>query len=128
MSKSSYLINYLEAGVSKSANGFISVVHSHGNTARLEVVQLVDNRFGSIGRREGDVNFAGLWNYKVGGFVLVAERVTADDNGLGPAGNETRDGLAEDRLAENGTAQDVTDGAVRAWPHLLQLELCNQNN
>ena len=53
-------------------------------------------------------------------------RVAADNDGVRPAGYDARDRLAEDGLAEHGAAQDVTDGAVRREPHLLQLELCKQ--
>ena len=59
---------------------------------------------------------------EVGGAVLVAEGVTADDDRLGPAGNEARHVLADDRLAEDDAAKDVADGAVRRLPHLLQAE------
>ena len=36
---------------------------------------------------------------------------------------EPGDVLADDGLPENGSAEDVSDGAVRRLPHLLQLEL-----
>jgi hypothetical protein len=51
---------------------------------------------------------------EVGCLVLVAEGVTADDDRLGPAGNEARHVLADDRLAEDDAAEDVADRAVRA--------------
>uniref|UniRef100_A0A0N5A0Y6 NAD-specific glutamate dehydrogenase n=1 Tax=Parastrongyloides trichosuri TaxID=131310 RepID=A0A0N5A0Y6_PARTI len=59
---------------------------------------------------------------EVGGLVLVAEGVTADDDWLGPARNQTRDVLADDWFAEDYAAEDVADGAVRRLPHLLQAE------
>ena len=55
---------------------------------------------------------------------LVTKGVTADDDGLGPAGNKTGNHLAEDGLAEHCASQDVTDGAIGTQPHLLQVELC----
>ena len=55
---------------------------------------------------------------------LVTKSMTTDDNGLGPARNETGNHLAEDGLAKHRAAKDVTDGAIRAQPHLLQIELC----
>ena len=59
---------------------------------------------------------------EVGGAVLVAEGMAADDDRLGPAGNQARHVLADDRLAEDHAAQDVADGAVGRLPHLLQVE------
>jgi hypothetical protein len=60
---------------------------------------------------------------EVGGLVLVAERVAADDDRLGPARHQARHVLADDRLAEDHAAQDVADRAVRRLPHLLEIEL-----
>ena len=46
-----------------------------------------------------------------------------DANGPGPSGHQSGDGLADDRLPEDGAAEDVPDGAVGREPHLLQTEL-----
>src|SRR3546814_20077370 len=59
---------------------------------------------------------------EVGRLILVAERVAADYDRVGPARNETRDVVEHDRLAEDDTAQDVADCAVGRAPHLLQTE------
>jgi hypothetical protein len=60
---------------------------------------------------------------EVGGAVLVAVGVAADDDGLGPARHEPRDAGDHDRLAEDHAAEDVADGAVGRPPHLLEPEL-----
>src|SRR3546814_13346664 len=65
---------------------------------------------------------AGTGHPEVGRLILVAERVTADDDRVGPARNETRDVVDHDRLAEDDTAQDVADCAVGGAPHLLETE------
>lgn len=54
---------------------------------------------------------------------LVTEGVSADGDGLRPAGNKPGNVLADDWLTEDGASQDVSDGSVGALPHLLQLEL-----
>ena len=59
---------------------------------------------------------------EVGGAVLVAEGMAADDDRLGPARHQPRHVLADDRLAEHHAAEDVADGAVRRLPHLLEAE------
>lgn len=64
-------------------------------------------------------NLAGLWYDKVLSLVLVAVRVSADDDGLRPPRHHARDALAQDGLAEYRAAQDVTDSTVRAQPHLF---------
>jgi len=57
---------------------------------------------------------------------LVTVGVAADDDGLLPAGDNARDVLDDDGLAEDGTAEDVPDGSVGAGPHLLEVELCSR--
>jgi len=49
--------------------------------------------------------------------------VTADDDGLVPAGHESGDVRDDDRLAEDDSTDDVSDGAVGAAPHFLQAKL-----
>lgn len=50
--------------------------------------------------------------------------MSANGDGLRPAWNKPGNVLADDRLTEDGAAQDVPDGSIRALPHLLQAELC----
>lgn len=59
------------------------------------------------------------------GTVLVTESMTANDDRVGPARHQTWDILAQDRLTENGSAENVTNGSIRRKPHLLQLEFFN---
>lgn len=51
--------------------------------------------------------------------VLVTVRVTTDDDGLSPSGNDPGNALAQDRLPEHGAAEDVPNRPVRTQPHLL---------
>lgn len=71
---------------------------------------------------------------------LIAESMTAYDDGLYPARNRLRDLLKDDRFAENGAAEDITDlengwgrgnsgGEKKTYcpvwtlPHFLELKL-----
>ena len=83
----------------------------------------VSYHFAAIGRGPGHGYSASAGHLEVGCLVLVSVSVTTDDNRLGPAWNQTRNVGNDDRFAEDNAVQDVTDGAVRAFPHLLQLEL-----
>lgn len=49
--------------------------------------------------------------------------MSADDDGLGPAGHQAGDILTYDGLPEHRAPEDVTDGPVGWAPHLLELEL-----
>ena len=55
---------------------------------------------------------------------LITEGMAANDDGLRPTRNETRNRLTDDWLPEYGPAENVTDRSVRAQPHLFQFELC----
>ena len=104
------------------ADRIVEVVHGHGHAGarRLEHFVLDDL---AVFADELDGQRALAREQEVGGAVLVAEGVTADDDRLGPARHEARHVLADDRLAEDDAAQDVADRPVGRLPHLLQLEL-----
>ena len=59
---------------------------------------------------------------------LVAMSMTANDNGLCPARDETWNGFTDNGFTEHGTSENVTDRTIRTQPHLLQLEFwkCNK--
>ena len=46
-----------------------------------------------------------------------------DANWSCPSRNQPRDGFTNDRLSEDGSSQDVSDGSVGREPHLLKAEL-----
>lgn len=49
--------------------------------------------------------------------------VSPDNNRLVPAGHKAGHVGADNGLTEDGTVEDVTDGAVGGLPHFLELEL-----
>ena len=102
----------------------LEVVHPHDHAAVLgNAHHLVHHRFAAVLWGEGQRDSAGTVHLEVGGAVLVAERMPADDDRLGPTGYQTRDVGDDDRRAEDCAAQDVSDGAVGRQPHLLEVEL-----
>lgn len=112
----------LERAVRERANALVGVVLRLSDTGTLEVVnRVLDLLAGRAGPR--DLQLARTRYHEVRGFVLISVRVPADDDRLLPAGHQTRYVLTDDRLAEHRAAQYVSDGAVGALPHLLQLEL-----
>mmetsp|Transcript_23346 Transcript_23346/g.41461 ORF Transcript_23346/g.41461 Transcript_23346/m.41461 type:complete len:385 (+) Transcript_23346:275-1429(+) len=115
----------LEAGEGESTNGLLGVVHAHGDTGGVELIDLVLHGFRSISGGEGHLKLSRAGDTEIGGLVLVTKGVAANDDGLGPAGNEAGDVLANDRLTEDGAIENVAEGAVGALPHLLQVELNN---
>ena len=105
-------------------DGLLEVVHPHDDAAVLgHLHHFVHDRLAAVVRSEGHRDGARPVHLEVRGPVLVAERVTADDDRLGPARNQPRHILDHDRRAEDGAAENVSDGAVGREPHLLEVEL-----
>ena len=72
---------------------------------------------------EFDGQLALSGKFEVRRAVLIAEGMAADDDRLRPARHKPRHVLADDRLAENDTAEDIADRTVGRLPHLLQGKL-----
>jgi hypothetical protein len=106
-----------------------------------EVVDLDDLGLAALGC-EDHLEGTLAWNDAVLGTILVTESMTADDDGLFPAGYETGNTGNDNGCAEDGSSpvdplsvpneylgerwgnlQVVADGAVGGQPHLLELEL-----
>lgn len=108
--------------MSERRDRVIGIVHSHRHAGRLIVEDFSAFDFAAL-VGEHELQFAWPIDDKILGLVLVAVRMTTDHNRIGPARHQTRNVRAENWLAKNGATEDVTDGAVRRQPHLLQLEL-----
>lgn len=95
---------HLETRVSESGNRFVSVVHGHGHTLANKVVNVHDNGFTATFRLVNELEFARTWCDEIGGSVLVAESVSADDDRLGPAWDRLGNSFQHDRFSEDGSA------------------------
>lgn len=73
----------------------------------------------------GELDFDGAWlvDKVILAAVLVSESVSSDDDWLDPAWYATRNIIDDDGLSEDGTVENVSDGAVWTLPHLLQVKL-----
>ena len=116
---------HLEACVSEASDGLGGVVHAHTDSATLGEVEDVKvlSGLGRVLGLEGHGELALGRSDKVLASVLVTESVSSDDDGLGPARNGTGNVVDDDRLTEDSASEDVSDGAVGAKPHLLEVEL-----
>ena len=112
----------VQRGAGEIANRVVEVVHRHRNAPAGKFEHLSLDHLAVLAF-EADGQTALPGDYEIGRAVLIAIGVAADDNRLRPTGDETRHVLADDRLAEDDAAQNVADRAVRAPPHLLEMEL-----
>src|SRR5208337_1061099 len=104
------------------ADRLVEIVHRHGDPGPGELEHLPLDHLAVLAlEADGEAALAG--DLEIGRAILVAEGMAADDDRLRPAGNEARHVPADDRLAEDDAAEDVADRAVRAFPHLLEIEL-----
>src|SRR3546814_7184228 len=95
------------------------IIHRQGD-ARAGEVEHVEVDGLAVLAIEHQAQLDGAGDARVGGAVLVAESMTADDDRVGPARNQARHVRNHDRFAEHDAAQEVADGAVGALPHLLE--------
>ena len=113
----------LKRGACKIANRIIEVIHRHCHTGAWIIKDLKLHRlcpiFGSPRERE----FTFSWNEHISSAILIAERVTADNDRLGPARNQTRNVADHNWFTENNSAENIAHGAVGRLPHLLEAKL-----
>ena len=108
-------------GAREIADRVVKVVHRHRDAGARELEHLALDLLAVVAD-EGEVELALAGHLEVGGAVLVAIGVAADDDRLGPARHQLRHVLADDRLAEDHAAEDVADRAVGRAPHFLEVE------
>ncbi len=112
----------IERGAREIPDRVVEIVHRHGDAAARKVEHLVLDLLAVVAD-EADGHLARAGHLEIGGAILVAIGVAADDDRLGPARHQPRHVLADDRLTEDDATQDVADGAVGRAPHLLEIEL-----
>ena len=97
--------------IQKDGTNVIGVIHRKGHAFTLEIVHVQRGRCAAVLWRihELQLQVARARRDKVRRTVLVAERVTADHDGLDPSGYGPRDALEDDRLAEDGATEDVAN-------------------
>ena len=119
-------VNRIEhTGTGEITDAFVEIIHRHGDATAREVKHFklfaVAAVFGFP--FHGQLAFAG--HDKIGGAILVAKSMTANDNWIRPTRHKTRHIAANNRLAEHGATQNITDRAVGRFPHLLQAKFFN---
>ena len=117
-----FLQRHVHATAGESADALFRVVHRHGHATAFELEDLMfDDLPVFTFEFHGELAFAG--DDKVRCPVLVSESMSAHDDRTVPCRHQTGDVLDHDRLAEDRAVKYVADGAVGAFPHLLQVEL-----
>jgi hypothetical protein len=117
-----------EAGFSKGSNGVVSVEHSEvaaGAGLALELVNELSLLVWAVSRRVDQFDFTRFGGDAILATVLVTESVSANNDGLSPARDESWDVFNDNRFTEDGTVENVSNSSVRGPPHLLQFELLN---
>lgn len=89
------------------------------------MVDLLRHRRASILRGEDQLQLSGLADDVVLAAVLVSVCVSADDNGLSPSRDESWNVADHDWLAEDCSIENVPNGSIGGFPHLLKVEFLN---
>src|ERR1019366_10729789 len=112
-----------QGGSGEVTDGGVEVVHRHRHAPAGKVIHVQFDRLTAVPGGGGEGQLARPGDHEVGRAILIAEGVTADDDRLGPAGNQAGDVRDDDRLAEDDPAEDVADRSVGRAIHLLQAAL-----
>jgi hypothetical protein len=91
----------------------VSVIHRQGDTFALEIIHVLGEWFATAFGRKHELDLPRARCQEVRRTILVAERVAADDDGLDPSWDGSRNTLENDWLAEDGAAEDVADLGTR---------------
>jgi hypothetical protein len=118
----------VEARLGEWADRFVSVEHAEVATSISRGLELVDelgSGLRSVSGGELKLDFSRFGDDVVLATVLISIGMTANNNGLGPAGNKARNVLNNNGLTEDSAVKNVADSAVRGFPHLLEAKLFN---
>jgi hypothetical protein len=91
-------------------------------------LEIIDGPSGCLRARfwgKNNFEFALFFDYKVGAAILVTKGVTADNDGLFPSGDETRDTRDDNGFTKDCAVENVSDSPVGRSPHLFQVEFCH---
>jgi hypothetical protein len=91
----------------------VSVVHRKGDAFALEIIHILRDWFTTAFGRKHELDLPRARCQEVRRTILIAERVAADNDGLDPSWDGSRNTLEDDWLAEDGAAEDVADLGMR---------------
>ena len=111
----------IHRGAGEIADRVVEIVHRHGDAAAGKLEDFAFDLLAVVADKS-QVKLAFAWHAEIGGAILIAKGVTADDDWLGPSRHQAGHVLAEDRLAEDHPAENVADGAIRRSIHFVQVE------
>ena len=104
-------------------NAFIGVIHAKTNASSSFKFIDLHLLLCSVISSENYLKCSRLVNYKICGFVLISKGMSANNDGLGPARNESWDVFNDDRFSEDSSVKNVSDGSIGTFPHLLEFKL-----
>src|SRR6476661_942154 len=110
--------------MSKTADRFLCIVHTHCYACSLEIKDLVIGFFSVFtGKFHSEFTFSR--NDDIGSAVLITKSVTTNNDGSCPVTNETGNIFADNRFAENSTIKNITDSTIWRLPHLFKVKFLN---
>ena len=97
----------------KKGTDVVSVIHRKGDAIALEIIHVLRDWFVTAFGCKYQLEPSRARCQEVCRVTLIAKRVAADDDGLDPSGDGSRNTLEDDWLAEDGAAEDVADLGTR---------------
>ncbi len=120
----SLLKGHIEAASCKAFNAFICIVHAHCNTSTFELVYFMFNDL-SVFTFKFYSKLSLARNNEISCAVLITKCMASNDNWTIPIRNKTWNVFNYNWLTKYSTIKNVSNGAIRALPHLFEVELLN---
>ena len=109
-----------EAGAGKAADGRVGVVHTHHNAFAAKVVD-IGTGDGAVRSGDDQLRLAAGRSAQLGVLINIAVGVTRQGDRLFPGGHRRGDAADRHGSTEHGAVHNGADGAVGAFPHLLEV-------
>ena len=106
----------------KAIDRGINIIHRHGDSIFLEVIDFPCFGGASIIWCKGHRKFTFTCRYCIRCFVLISKSMTPDTNGLGPALYIAGYITHNNRLSKYGPSYNISNGAVRRAPHIGKIK------
>lgn len=108
--------------MSKIFNTFIDIIHTHANSSFS--FKFIDFHFlfFTLVISEYDLECSWSIDDEISRSVLIAKGMSSNNNWFFPSWNESWNVADDDRLSEYSTIENVSDGTIWTFPHMLKAE------
>lgn len=103
-------------------NTFINIIHGHTHSSFSFKFIDFHSLFFSLIVSENNFKGSRSVHSEIGSSVLVTKCVSSNNNGFFPSWDKSWDVFNDDWFSKNGSVQNISDGTIRTFPHVLKIK------